>query len=132
MLTITKDNKATTYGSLQDATDAGLPQADIDAARAEMRVKQIKAECRRRIYVQASTETQMNMAAAAAVISAKTATARSTEEKAVLAGLEAAIGWVAEMRATVATLAADPGADVLGDASWPDVPAQVSATTDLF
>ncbi|WP_341204783.1 hypothetical protein [uncultured Sulfitobacter sp.] len=82
----------------------------------------IKAECRRRIYAAASAETQMNMATAAAVVSAKTASNRSAEESAMLTGLGQAIDWVAAMRARVAELAADADLDFRADESWPDLP----------
>ena len=118
-----------------DAADllaAGVPQAAIDAALAEARIAAIKAECRRRIYAIASPEAQMNMAAATAVISGKTASARTDPEKDILAGAEAAIGWVAAMRATIATLAADPETDFISDAAWPDVPPEALAMIANF
>lgn len=111
---------------------AGVPEPDIQAAESKVRETEISAECRRRIYAAASSETQMNMATATAVISAKTASARSQAEKDTLDGVEAALGWVAAMRANVATLAADPQADHTADAAWPAIPAIASAVAAQF
>ncbi|EEB86185.1 hypothetical protein RGAI101_3341 [Roseobacter sp. GAI101] len=62
------------------------------------------------------------MATAAAVVSAKTASNRSAEESAMLAGLGQAIDWVAAMRARVVELAADADLDFRADENWPDLP----------
>jgi len=105
-----------------EAMEIGIPEDTIAAAETELRVLRVKSECRRRIYAAASAETQMNMATAAAVVSAKTASNRSAEESAMLAGLGEAIDWVAAMRARVVELAADPELDFLPDESWPDLP----------
>lgn len=87
--------------------------------RAALRAAAVSAECRRRIYAEASTEAQINMATAAAVIGAKAISSRSAAERAVLDGVNAALAWVAQMRATYAALAADPAADYLADTAWP-------------
>lgn len=108
--------------SEEGLADRGVPQVAIDAARDGDRAAAVSLECRRRIYSAASAEAQMNMAAAVAVISSKDASARTDGENAILAGAEAAIGWVAEMRAAAAALAADAGADFMADAVWPEVP----------
>jgi len=121
-LTFDYDGRTLVNWTVADALEAGVPQAIIDAALTDQRLAAIKAETRRRIYAVASSEAQMNMAAATAVISGKAASARSDAEKATLVGAEAAIGWVAAMRLTIATLAADPDADFTADAAWPDVP----------
>lgn len=97
----------------------GVPEAEIAAALAELRTRAVSAECRRRIYAEASAEAQMNMATAAAMIGCKTTSQRSADETAILAGTGAALQWVAAMRAAAAALAADPGADYLADAAWP-------------
>ena len=129
---ITHEGRTTLAVDREGALALGYPEAAVDAAEAAVHAKLIGNECRRRIYAVASAETQMNMAAASAVISAKTATTRSDEEKAVLAGLEAAIGWVAAMRGNVATLAADSTKDFTADENWPEVPAAAAAVAHQF
>ena len=91
---------------------------------ARHRATQVSDACRARIYAVASAETQMNLTAVSVLISAKTANARSVDEKAVLAGLEAVTGWVAEMRAAATTLAAEADADFEADEAWPECPAE--------
>lgn len=115
-----------------EALAAGVPSDVVDVAIAGVRRRDISNECRRRIYAVAPAESQMNMAAAVGVISSKAASARTDDEKVILAGAEAAIGWVAAMRATVATLAADADADFTADAAWPDVPPEALAMTQHF
>lgn len=110
----------------------GYPEALVDTCEAKAKVAVIGRECRRRIYSMASVETQMNMAAASAIISSKTSNSRTDEEKAVLAGLEAAIGWVGAMRAAVKTLAVDPAKDFTADEHWPGVPPAAAAVVDQF
>ncbi len=100
-----------------DLLAKGVPQAEIDTALAKLRGTEASRECRRRIYSLASAETQMNMATVVSVISGKTASARSDDEKAIYAGQEAVIAWVAAMRAKVPELAADPGSDITADES---------------
>ena len=131
-LTIKHDGRTYANMTAEEAVAAGVPQAVVDAALADLRIADIKAHCRRRIYAVASSEAQMNMAAATAVISGKTASARTDTEKAVLAGAEAAIGWVAAMRANIATLAADPAIDFTADAAWPDIPPEALAMIENF
>lgn len=92
----------------------------------------VSNECRRRIYSVMSQETQMNVAAMAALISSKAASARSAEEKAILAGLEAAIGWVSGMRAAAKVLAADPNADFKDATGWPECPELAVQVIDQF
>jgi hypothetical protein len=133
-MTIDFTHEGRTYDgwTVEQALAAGIPPAIIDAALAAQRRSLIKAECRRRIYAAASAETQMNMAAATAVISAKTASNRSQAEQDTLAGVQDALAWVAAMRANVATLAADPQADFTADAAWPDIPATAAAVAQQF
>ncbi len=131
MLTIIHEGKTFSNFTEEQAREA-LPDVVVDAALASVRVGKIGQECRRRIYAVASSESQMNMAAASAVISGKTASAHSDAEKAVLAGAEAAIGWVTAMRTNIASLAADADANIIADASWPDCPAEVTALIDQF
>lgn len=128
-----KRGDTTTYAvPLEDAASLGFTPNEIAAAMAEKRKRAVSAECRRRIYGVAQIEAQMNMAAASALISSKTASARSDQEKAVLAGLEAAIGWVAAMRANVATLAANAELDFRDSANWPAVPDAAAAVAGQF
>ena len=119
---ISHDGRTTLSTTREDAEGLGYPEQVIVEAEGGVRTSAAKAECRRRIYAAASAETQMNMATAAAVVSAKTASNRSAEESAMLAGLGHAIDWVAAMRARVVELAADPELDFLSDESWPDLP----------
>ena len=128
-----KRGDTTTYAvPLEEAASLGFTPDEVAAAVAEKRKAAVSAECRRRIYGVAPVEAQMNMAAAVGVISGKAASARADEEKAILAGAEAAIGWVAAMRAAVATLAADTDADFTADAAWPDVPPEALAMIQHF
>ena len=133
MHTLTHDGK--TYSSFRapgDLLAAGVPRPVIDAHLAAARGDRVKAECGRRIYAVASAQAQMNVATAAAVASAKTASSRSAEEAALIAGAAAGIGWVAAMRAAIAPLAADPGADFTDDAAWPDCPPEASDVYSRF
>lgn len=102
--------------------EAGVPQALIDQYLADVRIGAIKAECRRRIYAVASAEAQMNVATALGAASAKTASARSAEETALIAGAQQGVAWVAAMRSQVDVLAADADADFMADQAWPACP----------
>jgi hypothetical protein len=115
-----------------DAQEIGIPENAINAALAKVRLEAVKSECRRRIYAAASAETQMNMATAAAVISAKEASARTEEQASILSGLDDAIGWVAQMRARVIELADDAAPDIAGDANWPPLPDGARDVVDKF
>jgi hypothetical protein len=134
MTNISLVHEGVRYFDMAPATllEKGVPQAVIDAEILNVKVAEISSECRRRIYTVASAETQMNMAAASALISSKTASARTEQEKAVLAGLEAAIEWVGAMRANVATLASDPSKDFTADEHWPEAPAAAAVVADQF
>lgn len=125
-------NGMTKVGAEEDLRSMGVPESLIVDAKQGLRHKLVGTECRRRIYAVASAEAQINMAAAVGIISGKTAPARTDDEKAILTGAEVAIGWVAAMRAAVATLAADGDADFTADAAWPDVPPEVLATIKHF
>lgn len=105
----------------------GVPEAEIAAALAELRARAVSAECRSRIYAEASAEAQMNMATAAAVIGAKTTSQRSADETAILAGAGAALAWVSAMRGAAAELAADTAADYHADDAWPPLDEAVRA-----
>tara|TARA_R110002049_G_scaffold45609_2_gene132975 strand:- start:560 stop:964 length:405 start_codon:yes stop_codon:yes gene_type:complete len=118
--------------SREDALAAGFSEEEITAGETQVRQAEASQECRRRIYSIAPAETQMNMAAASAIISSKTSSSRTDEEKAILAGLEAAIGWVSAMRAAVKTLSGDPSKDFKADEHWPDVPAAAAAIAGQF
>ena len=106
---------------------AGVPQAAIAAAVAQRRAALVKAECRRRIYAEASQEAQANMTAAATVIAATPAEERDAAGQAMLAAFASAMGWVQAMRANVPVLAADPGADYADDGNWPPLPPDAEA-----
>lgn len=111
---------------------AGVPNTAIDAAAARLRREHIKTECRRRIYGVASAEAQMNINGAVALAGAKTASQRSAAETALLAAHALAVQWIADMRAAVETLSADPDADFLAEPSWPACPAEVVALAAQF
>ena len=115
-----------------DAQEIGIPENAINAALAKVRLDAVKSECRRRIYAAASVETQMNMATAAAVISAKEANARTENETSILSGLDDAIGWVAQMRGRVSELADDATLDIADDANWPPLPDGARDVVDKF
>lgn len=122
MFDITHNGRSTLSTTREDALALGYPEEVIAAAEAGVRKTAVKNECRRRIYAAASAETQMNMATAAAVISAKEASARTEDEASILSGLDDAIGWVAQMRARVTELADDAALDIGDDANWPPLP----------
>lgn len=122
LLTVKEGNRSTSDVSAQDALSLGYSPNAIAQAEGEARSRLAKRECRRRIYAAASAETQMNMATAAAVISAKEASARTEDEASILSGLDDAIGWVAQMRARVTELADDAALDIGDDANWPPLP----------
>ena len=111
---------------------AHVPPEPTPEEIATRRLSAAKTECRRRIYTAASAETQMNMATAAAVTSAKPVNERSDDEVALLAGVAAALGWVEAMRAQCLALAEDPGTDITADASWPPVPPEAAAVAAMF
>mgnify|MGYP003150428581 FL=1 len=119
---ITHQGRTTLSVDRVGAEALGFPEEVIVEAERGVRMKSVKGECRRRIYAAASAETQMNMATAAAVISAKVASARTEEEASILTGLDDAIGWVAQMRARVTELADDATLDIADDANWPPLP----------
>lgn len=122
MFDISHEGRTTLSVDREGAEELGYPEEVIAAAEAGVRKNAVKAACRRRIYAAASAETQMNMATAAAVISAKEANARTEDEASILSGLDDAIGWVAQMRARVIELADDAALDVGDDANWPPLP----------
>tara|TARA_R110001599_G_scaffold134796_1_gene312966 strand:- start:9749 stop:10147 length:399 start_codon:yes stop_codon:yes gene_type:complete len=132
MFDITHDGRSTLSTTREDALALGYPEEIIAAAEARVRKTAVKSECRRRIYAAASAETQMNMATAAAVISAKEASARTEDEAAILSGLDDAIGWVAQMRGRVAELAEDAALDIADDANWPPLPDGARDVADKF
>jgi len=132
MFDITHEGRTTLSVDRAGAEALGYPEDIIAAAEAGARVSAIKAECRRRIYAAASAETQMNMATAAAVISAKEASARTEDEASILSGLDDAIGWVAQMRGRVAELTEDAALDIADDANWPPLPDGARDVVDKF
>ena len=132
MFDITHEGRTTLSVDRAGAEALGYPETVIAAAEAGMRTAAIKAECRRRIYAEASAETQMNMATAAAVISAKEVSARTEDEASILSGLDDAIGWVAQMRARVIELADDAALDIGDDANWPPLPDGARDVVDKF
>lgn len=89
-----------------------------------------KEECGKRIFAVADANTQMNIAAAAAM------NRLSADDKATF---DAALDWVDTMRAKVVVLVGgDDGAPkyvervIKDDASWPAVPAGVQALADKY
>ncbi len=88
-----------TFNLDREQADAlGYPPAVIEAALKAARQAAASSECRRRIYAHANAGMQMNMAVTAGVIAAKTASARTEQEKAVLDAITAARDWVDAMR----------------------------------
>lgn len=81
------------------------------------------ADCKRRIFAVASTNAQVNMAAAraAGILS-------SDDEAAFLAGLQ----WISAMRAACAALVEAQAADAAEDHNWPECPAEVVALAAKF
>jgi hypothetical protein len=132
MFDITHEGRTTLSVDREGALALGYPETVIAVAEAGIRMSAVKNECRRRIYAAASAETQMNMATAAAVISAKEASARSEDEAAILTGLDDAIGWVAQMRSRVTELADDAALDIADDANWPRLPDGARDVVDKF
>ena len=131
-LCLKHDGKTYIAWAATDLKAAGVPQAAIDEAQKNARLTTIKAECRERIYAQASAETQMNMATAAAAIAGKAVTDRSAGEATLLTSTKAALDWVGAMRARCLELAEDPDADFKLDASWPECPPEVVALVEQF
>ena len=132
MFDITHDGRTTLSTTRADAEALGYPEEVIAAAELSARKSAAKDECRRRIYAAASAETQMNMATAAAVISAKEASARTEDEALILSGLDDAIGWVAQMRGSVTELADEVTLDIADDANWPPLPDGARDVADKF
>ncbi|WP_109317541.1 hypothetical protein [Pseudovibrio ascidiaceicola] len=130
--TIVHNGKTYANFTAQGLKAKGIPETVIDAALADKRLIAVKAECRRRIYGQASQETQMNMATATAAIAGKAVADRSAEEVTLLTSTKAALDWVGAMRARCPDLAADPDADFKLGASWPECPPEVVALTEQF
>lgn len=126
------DDRVFQSWTIEDALAAGVPQDVLDAVVQKQRRALVNAECKTRIYAVASPETQMNMATAVGVISAKTASARSDVEKAILAGVAGSLEWVVAMKSAAATLIADQAADELDNAAWPPCPDPVLAVVDQF
>lgn len=129
---ISHEGRTTLSTTREDAESLGYPEHVIADAERGVRKEAVKAACRRRIYGAASAETQMNMATAAAVISAKEASARTEDEASILSGLDDAIGWVALMRSRVTELADDAALDIGDDANWPPLPDGARDVVDKF
>ncbi len=131
---VTFEHAGLTYAnfSAEDARAAGVPEEVIAEAFTRSRHGDVRAECRRRIYAVASAETQINLAAAAALASAKTAEARSTEDTALLVAFATSVQWIADMRGTIDSLAADRQSDFLAGSSWPVCPQAVSDLVEQF
>ena len=122
------------YGpaTVGELLERGVPQSVIDEATTRVRKAAVNHECKRRIYAVASRETQMNMATVSSVISGKDATKRTAQEKAILAGVEASLGWVSAMRNAAATITADTAIDMQVDDAWPACPDAVLAVVGQF
>lgn len=113
------------------ATLAPLPEPEPPPPTAEERRAAARLECQRRIFAAASANTQANMTAALAVISAKPAAERSQAEAEALDAFAAAVGWIGAMRARWPAIAAD-GLDPADDAQWPPLPAAAAALAARF
>lgn len=131
-LIVTDGRRTSTAITSEQALAKGYsPKQVADAEIAVLR-RSVGGECRRRIYVNASAETQMNMAAASSLISSKSESARTIEEKAVLVGLAAAIAWVGQMRAAVAVILTSGVDNFQADEHWPELPAEAAAVLGQF
>ena len=131
-LTITHEGRQYVEMTPVELAEAGVPRNVIDAELARLRAREVKAECKRRIYAVMSAETQMNITAVSAAIAAKSASSRTAEEKATLAAAQAALAWVDAMRARAAELAADPNADLRSAGAWPAVPDEVKQLVERY
>ena len=132
MLTFIHEGQEYVNFTADQARIAGVPQDVIDAVVQKQRRSKVNDECKRRIYAVASPETQMNMASVSSVISGKNATNRTVQEKAIIAGVEASLGWVSAMRNAAATITADTAIDMLADDVWPACPDAVLAVVGQF
>lgn len=103
-------------------------EAEITAEREQI----ARQECSRRIFAEASANTQINMAAAVAVAGAVAIADRTAEQAALLSAASSALAWVAAMRANWKVIAADHSVDIFDDASWPEVPADAAAMIQAF
>lgn len=133
---VTKDDAHFDKAIILEKNKAVPTEADADqrtdAEKADARLLMIKAECRRRIYAQASIETQINFSTALAAISSKEPSDRTAEENAVVVGVQAALAWVQEMRSKVLVLAANPDSDFYADDEWPEPPVAAKEMVALF
>lgn len=103
---------------------SGVPTAAIGEAMEvtpDIASATARHECARRISAALSTAGQLNMLAWAALVGAKTASARSDAEKADLLAYGEAVTWIEAMRATWPEIAAE-GGDPFDDAAWPPLP----------
>ena len=131
-LTITHEGRQYLEMTPAELAEAGVPQRVIDAELARLRAREVKGECKRRIYAVMSAETQMNITAVSAAIAAKPASSRTAEEKATLAAAQQALAWVDAMRNRAAELASDLQADFRSDAAWPAVPDEVKQLVERY
>lgn len=123
------DIKIVTKRAAQSGRLSPEAQAAVEAAtrRAEM-----SAECRSRIFAVASPEAQANMGLAVGTIAAKTASARSDQEKGILAGATSGLEWVQAMRQAFEANAADASIDYKSDDAWPVCPPEALAVAGQF
>lgn len=131
-MTITLTHNGVTYANWQpdNLAAAGVPASVIAAAQDQARRQVAIEECRRRIYAAASVETQLNMAAAAAVAAATPEDQRDPAATALIAAFAAATAWITAMRAAITPAAAsDSPAD---DTHWPPLPPEVAALAEQF
>lgn len=95
------------------------PVAQVDALDAEM----FRREVQDRIFAEASQNTQINLAGAAAagLLTAEQITA-----------FQSGLGWIAAMRAKGVELASNQDATFRDDIHWPVVPADAAALAAAF
>lgn len=110
----------------RDRRPFGIPDVTADIAAATAR-----AECASRINAALPVTGQMNMLAWAALVGAKTVSARSESEKADLLAYGEAVAWIADMRAAWPVIAAD-GLDPASDANWPVLGAPATELAGRF
>jgi len=97
-------------------TPAPIPPVPFDQSA-------VSAECKRRIVVVASTNAQVNMAAARAA-----GMLSSDDETAFADGLQ----WIVSMRAACAALVAAEDRTYADDSHWPNCPSEVAALAAKF
>lgn len=123
------DIKIVTKRAAQSGRFSPEAQAVVEVAT---RRAEVSSECRARIFAVASPEAQANMGLAVGTIAAKSASARSDQEKDILAGATAGLEWVQAMRRAFEVNAADASVVYKSDDAWPACPPEALAVAGQF